>query len=225
MAIDLPALNLNVAEERVYLSPLQDIKAAYLDFVRSAKQSVRISIFGFHIPELTDALIAQHQAGVQVDCIFDHSQAQGKAEADEIAKLLAAGVPFLIGTSPVEGQLLHAKVTVVDDEWVEDGSWNYSESATKQLNTARFTHSTQLAHAYLLARDIIRAYIVRHEAIFQPKAEIPTPVSLPEDAGRDMELDPSPNSGQVHRKDVARPWLDNEPLPAVTRVAHRAKGA
>jgi hypothetical protein len=213
--IDLEPLDLTAVEERVLISPFQDVKAAYLDFVRSAKASVRVNIFGFHIPELTDALIERHQAGVLVDCIFDHSQAQGKAEAGELRRLMDAGVPFLIGTSPVEGQLLHAKVTVVDEEWVEDGSWNYSESATKQLNTARITHSTQLAHAYLLARDIIRAYIVRHEHIFQPKAAITPAAALPEDAGQDAALDPAPTSGQVHRQDLAAPWLDNPPLPAV----------
>lgn len=210
---DGPAIDLTSAEEWVYVSPDQDIKAAYLHFISLAQRSIHLSIFGFHIPELTDALIEKHRAGVVVDAIFDHSQAQGKAEAPEILKLMQAGVPFLIGTSPEEGQLLHAKVTVVDEEWVEEGSWNYSESATKQFNTARITHSTQLAHIYLLARDKVRAYILRHERIFQPRAEVTPAPALAEDVGQDAELDPAPNAGQVHRKDLAAPWLDNPPLP------------
>lgn len=212
MPVELDPLELTAVEERCYFAPEQDVVTPFLDFIHSAKRSIAISIFGFHIPELTDALIAQHQAGVTVEMIFDHSQAQGKAEAPEIARLLAAGVPLLIGTSWVDGQLLHAKVTIVDAEWVEDGSWNYSEAASKQDNSFRITHSPQLAHFYLRNFDIIRAYIVHHERIFQPRAEVLMPAALPEDVGQDAALDPAPDSGQVHRADVAAPWLDNQPL-------------
>ena len=212
-------LSLTAVEERAYFSPEEDVKQPFLNFIRSARKSIVISIFGFHIPELTDALIAQHSAGVQVELIFDHSQAQGQAEAPELAKLLAAGVPFLIGTSWVEGQLLHAKVTIVDQEWVEDGSWNYSESASKQDNSFRITHSPQLAHFYLRNFDIVRAYIAHHEQIFQPRrAKTPAP-ALAEDVGRDAQLDPAPDAGQVHRKDLAAPWLDNATLPDATKAA------
>jgi phosphatidylserine/phosphatidylglycerophosphate/cardiolipin synthase-like enzyme len=207
------SLSLTAVQEVAYFSPEEDVKAPFLAFVRSATRSIHISIFGFHIPELTDALIERHRAGVDVSLIFDHSQAQGKAEAPELAKLQAAGVPFLIGTSWVEGQLLHAKVTIVDGEWVEDGSWNYSESASKQDNSFRITRSPQLAHFYLRNFDIVRAYIIHHERIFQPtRAKTPAP-ALAEDAGRDAELDPAPNAGQVRRADTAKPWLDNAPLP------------
>ena len=207
--VNLPVLDLTAAEMRVYVSPFHDIKTAYLSFLRTAQKSIHVSIFGFHVPELTDELIAAHRRGLTVDCIFDHGQAEGKAELPELKRLVDAGVPILIGTSFVEGQLLHAKVTVVDEEWVEQGSWNYSESATKQLNTAEIIHHAGLAQSFLLARDVIRAYIVRHEQIFQPRGAIPTPAALASDVGRDAELDPAPGGKQVKRKDVARPWLEN----------------
>lgn len=217
------SITLTAVEEQVYVSPEEDVVTPFLNLVRSAKKSVHISIFGFHIPQLTDALIDQHNAGVDVSLIFDHSQAQGKAEAPELAKLQAAGVPFLIGTSWVEGQLLHAKVSVIDEEWVEDGSWNYSESASKQDNTFRVTHSPQLAHFYLRNWDICRAYIVHHESIFQPKRALtPTP-ALAEDVAMDSVLDPAPEKGQVHRADVAAPWLDNATLGSAARTTAQQK--
>ena len=216
------SLSLTAVQEVAYFSPEEDVVTPFLAFIRSAKQSIRISIFGFHIPALTDALIERHTAGVDVSLIFDHSQAQGKAEAPELAKLQSAGVPFLIGTSWVEGQLLHAKVTIVDEEWVEDGSWNYSESASKQDNSFRITRSPALAHFYLRNFDICRAYITHHESIFQPKrARVPAP-ALAEDVGKDAQLDPVPNAKQVKRRDVAAPWLDNAPLNAKPRPTKRA---
>lgn len=221
-----PPLNLTDAEEWCYISPDQDIKRAYLSYVAQARSSIFLLIFGFHISELTDMLIAKHAAGLTVGCIFDHSQAQGQAEAREILRLLLAGVPLLIGTSWEAGQLIHTKVTVIDSEWVEEGSWNYSESATKQRNTARFTRSAELAHFYLEEYDKQRAYILNHETIFQPKREIAPPAALAEDVGRDAELDPKPDAGQVHRKDLAAPWLDNPPIqpdPAQTNPAPKPR--
>src|SRR5258708_30901810 len=103
MTIELPVLDLTATAIRVWMSPFHETKAAYLDFVRSAQRSIHTNIFGWHIPELTDEIIAAHRRGVKVDVIFDHSQAQGKAEAAEIAKLMRARVPFLIGTSPRHG--------------------------------------------------------------------------------------------------------------------------
>lgn len=214
--LELLPLDLTATAIRVWMSPFHDTKQAYLDFVRSAKRSISVNIFGFHIPELTDLLIAKHKAGVKVDIILDHSQAQGKAEAAEIAKLMKARVPFLIGTSSRHGQLLHLKATVVDERLVEAGSWNYSESASDQLNDLTIIDDPRMAHFYLLAHDIVRAFIVRHEQIFQPRAEVAPAPALTEDAGQDADLDPAPESGQVHRKDLAAPWLDNQPLPDTT---------
>src|SRR5260221_14768765 len=57
-----------------------------------------------------------------VSLILDHSQEAGRAEGAEVAKLVAAGVPLLVGTSPVHRQILHAKFTVGDSTAVEDGS-------------------------------------------------------------------------------------------------------
>src|SRR5215469_4382786 len=213
------SIKLTAVEETVYVSPEEDVTTPFLAFVAGAQKSVHISIFGFHIPALTDTLIERHHAGVDVSLIFDHSQAQGTAEAPELVKLLQAGVPFLIGTSWVNGQLLHSKVCVVDEEWVEDGSWNYSESASKQDNTFRITHSSQLAHFYLRNFDICRAYIIHHESIFQPAKEVTPQAALAEDVGHDDTLDPAPKAGQVRRKDLAKPWLDNATLGSSTPVA------
>lgn len=216
MAIELPVLDLTATAIRVWMSPFHDTKQAYLDFLSTAKRSIHVNIFGFHVPELTDLLIAKHKAGVKVDIIFDHSQAQGQAEAGEIAKLMKARVPFLIGTSPRSGQLLHLKATVVDESRVECGSWNYSESASDQLNDVQVVDDARMAHFYLLAHDIVRAFIIRHEQIFQPHAEVTPAPALAENVGHDVDLDPSPTAGQVHRKDLAAPWLDNQPLPDTT---------
>jgi phosphatidylserine/phosphatidylglycerophosphate/cardiolipin synthase-like enzyme len=161
---------------RTLFAPFDDTQGEYLAFVGQACRSLYIVIYGFHLPRLTDLLIAKHQAGVTVGVILDHSQAEGKAEAREVERLVQAGVPLLIGTSPVHRQILHSKFTVVDEEAVEFGSWNYSLSASQQSNTLSIVHNTAYAVAFLQHYDRLRAFIRLHEMTLQPAGEVAAPV-------------------------------------------------
>lgn len=157
---------------RTLFAPFDRTTEEYLAFVNSARQSVFILIYGMHLPLLTEALIAKHQAGVKVNIILDHSQSAGRAEAQEVQKLVDAGVPLLIGTSPVHGQILHTKATIIDENAVESGSWNYSLSASQQSNTLTFVHDADYARSYLDHWHRIRGFIILHDAIYQPKGEV-----------------------------------------------------
>src|SRR5258708_24402830 len=120
--------------ERVLFAAFDETAAEFLAFVGSATKSLAINIYGFHLPPLTDLLIAKHRAGVMVSLILDHSQEAGRAEGAEVAKLVAAGVPLLVGTSPVHRQILHAKFTVVGSTAGGDGAEYYSPSAAHQTD-------------------------------------------------------------------------------------------
>ena len=154
-------------------APFDDTTAAFLDFITSAKRSVHVVIYGCHLPRFTDLLIAKHQAGQTISIILDHTQAEGKAESGEVARLVAAGVPLLIGTSPIHHQILHSKFAVVDEESVEFGSWNYSLSASQQSNTMSFVRDKGYAADFLRHHDRIRSFIVMHEMTLQPAGATP----------------------------------------------------
>jgi phosphatidylserine/phosphatidylglycerophosphate/cardiolipin synthase-like enzyme len=159
---------------RTIFAPFDNTTEEYLAFVQSAARSITIIIYGMHLPTLTALLIAKHQAGVKVNLILDHSQAEGRAESQEVQKLVDAGVPLLIGTSPVHGQILHTKATIIDEAAVESGSWNYSLSASAQSNTLTFVHDADYARAYLEHWSRIRSFIILHDMIYQPKGEAST---------------------------------------------------
>lgn len=156
-------------------SPWDDTQQAFLDYIAGTQTSLHIVIYGFHLPPLTDLLIAKHQAGVELGVILDHSQAAGKAEAGEVQKLVAAGVPLLIGTSPVHGQILHSKFAVRDAESVEFGSWNYSLSASQQSNTMTFITDAPYAAAFLHHYHRLHAFILLHDMVMQPTGAIAAP--------------------------------------------------
>src|SRR5215469_3497648 len=167
---------------RTLFAPFDDTTAAFLAFVASAKKSLCINIYGFHLPALTATLIAKHQAGVRVSLILDHSQEQGKAEQTEVQKLVDAGVPLLVGTSPVHGQILHSKFTVVDGASVEHGSWNYSLSASMQSNDMHFVDDApDYAAEYERHHDRIRTFILLHDMAYQPHGEVEAQAALTAD--------------------------------------------
>jgi phosphatidylserine/phosphatidylglycerophosphate/cardiolipin synthase-like enzyme len=158
---------------RTLFAPFDNTTQAFLAFVKSAQKSIHINIYGFHLPPLTDLLISAHERGLTVDVILDHTQAEGKAEASEVQKLVDAGVPLLIGTSPVHGAILHSKFCVVDAKSVEFGSWNYSLSASQQSNDMHFIEDQPVyAAEYLRHHDRILSFIALHEMACQPRGEV-----------------------------------------------------
>lgn len=176
---------------RTLFAPFDDTTGEFLKFVGEAQQSLDINIYGFHLPALTATLIAKHQAGVRVSLILDHSQEAGRAEQSEVQKLLDAGVPLLIGTSPVHGQILHSKFTVVDGKAVEHGSWNYSLSASQQSNDMHFVEHVEYAQEYLRHHNAIRSFILLHEMAYQPKNEVEA------DAAQVVTADPKVRGGKA----------------------------
>lgn len=181
----MPALA--TVQVRTIFSPFEDTTAEFILFVGAAQRSIYVCIYGYHLPALTDLLIAKHQAGVTVELILDHTQAAGCAERSEVQRLIDAKIPLLIGTSPVHHQILHSKFTVVDEEAVEFGSWNYSLSASQQSNTMTEVRHADYAAVFLNHFDRLRSFILLSEMALQPKGEVVPEVALPEDAALDQQ--------------------------------------
>lgn len=161
-------LRFTALEGQLLHSPEDDTTGAFLSLVRMAQQSIHVIIFGFHLPVLTDTLVAKQKAGVEVSVILDHTQANGKAEQSEVQRLVDGGVPLAIGTSSQHAQIIHDKVCVVDGHLVEFGSWNYSLSASWQDNTMVITDSRELAYFFLQRHNDILSFIRTHDRMMQP---------------------------------------------------------
>lgn len=119
-----------------------------LDLVHSAAHEIHIDIYGFTWPPLMDALIAAHQALVDVQIVADHTQAEGTAEKPQLQRLVNAGIPVLIGTSS-RGAIDHSKYIVVDQAVVGFGSFNFSQSALAQDNTFTETNDAAMVATFL----------------------------------------------------------------------------
>ena len=145
------------------VAPYDDTTGAFLALLNSAQKSILISIYGYTLDEATTILIAKHRAGVDVRILFDHTQACGTAEKAQVAKIAAAGIRHWIGTSPDAHQILHSKITVVDGQLVESGSWNYSVSAAKQANTFDLANAPDIAAQYSAFIEGLIAWVQANE--------------------------------------------------------------
>lgn len=91
-------------------------------------------------PVIEEYMTLAHQ-GVEVHLIIDAGEyAAIKVEQTAVDQLRKIGVDVTITTSPVKHALMHEKFSVVDDQYVSDGSWNYTEAANNQANNLNFTN-------------------------------------------------------------------------------------
>ena len=135
----------------------------YLTMVNGAKNKIRMCAFGFTDPQVSAALVAAQARHVDIGIVMDENQAGGPHQMIEIAKLKATNIPLWIGHSASHDQLVHAKFTVVDDLWVEDGSWNYSPSASHQDNFLNFMQSPKRAKLFNDYWEKIKAKIIEQQ--------------------------------------------------------------
>lgn len=133
-----------------YFTPYQAVEAEaqFISMIDSAKRKIRVCAYGFTDPQVTDALIRAKKRGVDISVVMDATQAAGPHQKPLVDQLLKARIPVAIGKSAKHNQLIHAKFVVVDDRYVEDGSWNYSPSASDQDNFLNFDDDKQRAKEF-----------------------------------------------------------------------------
>lgn len=134
--------------DETYFAPYDDVSGALVRLAGEASRSIHIDVYGFTYVPLMDELIAAHKAGVAVNVVADHSQAEGTAEKPQLQRLVDAGIDVLIGTSS-RGAIDHSKYIVIDGAIVGFGSFNFSASAESQDNTFSIRSDAGLVAAFL----------------------------------------------------------------------------
>ena len=130
-----------------YFSPYDDTQDAFLNFIKTAQKKIRLADYSFNLEPLVQLLVQKLGAGVDVQLVLDRSQSTGQTEQPVIDQLKQAKVPMVIGTSSLR-QIMHNKFTIIDDEWVQSGSWNYTAAASKEDNFFDVEHSPDRAQQF-----------------------------------------------------------------------------
>ena len=130
-----------------------------IKLIDSAKTEIHGNAYGLTDPQFCDALIRAKARGVDVIFTVDATQAAGTYARPLIKKMKSSGIEVLVGKSPVKNQLLHLKSFEVDKTYLEDGSWNYSPSASQQFNVVVIQESPERVNMFLEAWQQIYNYL------------------------------------------------------------------
>ncbi len=98
-----------------------------IDHLRAARKTIKVAMFTWTRVDFTQELIAAAKRGVKVETVIDRYQ--GKGTSAKIVKMLdEAGIPVRLST----GQgLLHHKFAYIDDNFLINGSANWTNQAFK----------------------------------------------------------------------------------------------
>jgi phosphatidylserine/phosphatidylglycerophosphate/cardiolipin synthase-like enzyme len=114
-----------------------------------ADQTLDVAIYDFDLQNVAQAMARAAGRGARVRMVTD-SDTLGNTRDQKIQAAFRtvqeAGIPIVADNRE---PLMHHKFTVVDGEWVQTGSWNYTDGDTYRLNNnLAIVRSRELAENY-----------------------------------------------------------------------------
>ena len=114
-----------------------------------AARTLDVADYDFDLANVAQAMANAAKRGVRVRMVTDSDTLDNTKDAEVQAAfktLRDASIPIVPDNRP---PIMHNKFTVVDGEWVEMGSWNYTDGDTYHLNNnLAIFHSKDLADNY-----------------------------------------------------------------------------
>ncbi|WP_438272266.1 phospholipase D family protein [Serratia fonticola] len=156
---------------QVGFSPEGSARALVLNIIGHAHQSIQMIGYSFQAPDITQALVAAHNRGVEVRVVVDKRRNQGKASQAAINYAATHGIQMRIDG---HYHIQHDKTIIVDGKTVETGSFNYAPSAETQNseNVVVLRHMPDVTRQFIVhwqsRWDLGLPYKVRLEATKLP---------------------------------------------------------
>ena len=151
LGAQVPVLNIVGVNVANYFAPADRVMDKLVALVGSAGSSVYFMAFTYTHPDLVKAMVERHNAGVDVQGIFENRGATQGA----MVPLYCAGVPVKVDGNKYT---MHHKVIVIDRSIVITGSFNFTETAdTANDENLIVIQSPALAQLYLQEYERLQA--------------------------------------------------------------------
>jgi phosphatidylserine/phosphatidylglycerophosphate/cardiolipin synthase-like enzyme len=164
-----------------------------------ATRTLDVADYDFDLADVAQAMAGAARRGARVRMVTDSDTLDNTKDAAVQAAfktLRDAAIPIVPDNRPA---IMHNKFTVVDGEWVEMGSWNYTDGDTYHLNNnMAIWHSKELADNY--TTEFEKMFVQKKFGASKPKG-VPHPT---------LEVG---GGGAHHRQD--QPGTAEDPLPGV----------
>jgi phosphatidylserine/phosphatidylglycerophosphate/cardiolipin synthase-like enzyme len=125
------------------------LDAKLVQLMDRATATMDVADYDFDLANVADAMARATKRGVRVRMVTDSDTLDNTKDEEVQAAfktLKDAGIPIVPDN---RAPIMHNKFTVVDGEWVEMGSWNYTDGDTYHLNNnLAIWHSKELADNY-----------------------------------------------------------------------------
>lgn len=124
------------------------LDARLVTLMNTATKTLDVADYDFDLENVAEAMAAAKKRGVQVRMVTDNATLNHKNKDIQAAlgKLHEAEIPIVDDN---RGPIMHHKFTVVDGEWVQTGSWNYTVGDTyRHNNHLIIIRSRELAQNY-----------------------------------------------------------------------------
>jgi len=109
-----------------YFSPGNTCRNKLMDLCHQARNTIDICVFTISDNKLSSAILKAAARGVKIRIITDNDKS-GDLGSD-VDYLREKGIPIVMDTSPYH---MHHKFAMFDSEWLANGSFNWTRSATK----------------------------------------------------------------------------------------------
>jgi phosphatidylserine/phosphatidylglycerophosphate/cardiolipin synthase-like enzyme len=108
-------------------SPGGNCDQVVVKWINSATVSVHVLIYSFTLQDIAQALVNAKTRGIDVKIVMDTSESKGQGSQYQF--LLQNCQCIKLYTPP--GGILHDKVAIIDGTYILEGSYNWSNAATK----------------------------------------------------------------------------------------------
>jgi phosphatidylserine/phosphatidylglycerophosphate/cardiolipin synthase-like enzyme len=125
-ATPYPRVRVGDANVEVYFSPEDGVAKYVVQRLKNAKTSIRFMAFSYTSDDTANAMIAQAEAGLVVQGVFERQNAGGSGA--DFGRLKQGGMDVL---EDGNCYILYHKVIVIDERTVITGSYNFTSSAEK----------------------------------------------------------------------------------------------